>query len=281
MKIARSFTFMMLAIFSSLVLSGCPTREPECSNDNDCCSKPNPTYSCYDGDCIFNEYFAYDPRIYNARVQQCQNSQLGQGGNNGYAGSNGGNCADLAPDPNGVALPVPEMPQYCNEWCWAAAIAMVAQYYGKPVSECALAGVKTGYYQACCDYYMACANPCNQTAQPSEITTILSKGLGLYGYFSQTISEKQLKTELTNGRPVYIMFSNSFVGHAAVISGYVVNGTVAYYHIIDPWSGPFDITYASLLNGPNGLHWTYTISRISTNSQGCNPAYNPDCQACP
>jgi hypothetical protein len=262
----------MALIYGSIILgceSGC---EMECEDDMDCCDKPNPAYFCNSGTCVYNPYVGNDYAVYNFRVQQCLNAAGGD-----YPADGGGACpTDLPIDPNGVWLPVPEMAQQCQSWCWAASIAMVASYYGKYVQECELAGYKSGYGYSCCSW-VACASGCNQTALPQEITTIISQ-LGLYGRFSQRVLTRyELETELSSGRPVYVMFQGSFSGHAAVITGFWGNG---YYHLVDPWYGPQDLPYDAVLGGPNGQRWAYSIHRLSPYPDGCSPGFNPDCAAC-
>jgi hypothetical protein len=258
--------FVFVGAFAFL---GC--IEPECEDDMDCCDKPNPAYFCSSGTCMYNPYVANDYAVYNFRVQQC----LNHGG--GDYPADGGMCqSDLPIDPSGVWLPVPEMAQQCQSWCWAAAISMVAGYYGNYVQECELAGYKSGYGYNCCSW-TACASGCNQTALPQEITTIISQ-LGLHGWFMQrALTQHELMTEISSGRPVYVMFQGSFSGHAAVITGYWGDG---YYHLVDPWYGPQDIPYDAVLGGPNGQRWAYTIYRLSPYADGCSPGFNPDCAVC-
>ncbi|MBI5655121.1 C39 family peptidase [Candidatus Uhrbacteria bacterium] len=264
---------LSIVLLSSFVLFGCPAKD--CDTDNDCCRKPNPAYFCNSGMCTYNPYVANDYAVYNYRVQQCNNPN-GSGDNPGGSGGGGSQCeSDLPANPDGVQLPVPEMPQQCQAWCWAASISMVASYYGKYVQECELAGYKSGYGYSCCSM-AACASGCNQTATPQEIATIFTQ-MGFYGKFlSRALTEHELQVELSSGRPVYVMFQGSFSGHAVIITGFMGG----YYHVVDPWYGPQNIPYNSVLWGPNGEHWTYTISRLSPYSDGCSPGFNPDCAVC-
>ncbi len=261
-------------VLFALVATGCDDCGPphDCNTDDDCCFKPNPAYFCNSGSCTYNPYVANDYNVYNFRVQQCYNKTDPEE-------NDGGQCkADLPINPNGVYLPVPEMPQQCQSWCWAASIAMVAGYYGKPVSECELAGYKSGYGPSCCSWG-ACASQCNQTATPQEISYMLGQ-LGIHGsLLGSALSEHQLQIELSSGRPVYTMFQGSFSGHAVVITGFT-GGTPAIYHVVDPWYGPQDIPYKSVAWGPNGQNWHYTIYRLALYADGCNPSFNSDCAAC-
>jgi hypothetical protein len=174
----------------------------------------------------------------------------------------GGRCPpDVPANPAGVLLRVPELPQQCQEWCWAASIAMVADYYGHSVAECALAGAKTGGGGICCSQF-ACATGCNVPAQPNEIAQFFT-ALGVHGVFAASpLTEGALQTELTNGRPVYVMFANSFSGHAVVVTGYSPTPQGYIYHLVDPWYGPQNIPFVSVLNGPNGIHWAATMHRL-------------------
>jgi hypothetical protein len=268
----RSQLDVILLVFPLAV--GC-TSEPEhnCNADVDCCFKPNPAYFCNDGVCTYNPFVASDYVVYNYRVQQCY-ATPGTGG----AGP-GPNCdPDLPINPSGVALAVPELPQQCQSWCWAASIAMVANYYGTSISECALAGYKTGYGSSCCAW-AACSSPCDQSALGPEIASILSQ-LGFYGtYLTRALTESELQLEISSGRPVCVMFQGSFSGHAVVVTAFT-GTSPTLYHVVDPWYGPQDIPYANLVWGPNGEHWMYSISRISPYSDGCSPVFNPGFGAC-
>jgi len=257
-----------------LVILGCGSCEmpQDCDNDDDCCSQPNPAYTCSQGACVYNYYLTSDQEIYNSRVQHCLHLD-------GNGGNSSGCDSDLPINPDGVFLGVPEYWQQCQSWCWAASIAMVADYYGHYVSECELAGYKSGYGDQCCSYY-ACSSPCNQTATPQEIKYMLNQ-IGLYGtYVPRALSETELQIELSSGRPVYTMFQGSFSGHAVVITGFDGGGYPTYYHVVDPYYGVQEIPYDSILWGPYGEHWTYTITRLSAYADGCNPYFNPECAAC-
>jgi hypothetical protein len=251
----------------TFVIHGCSDYESpsNCKNDDDCCFKPNPAYFCYDGRCTYNQFVASDYNMYNFRVQHCNGLNAGGGGEGGATGCE----PDLPISPDGVFLGVPEFWQQCQSWCWAASIAMVANYYGYNVAECTLANYKSGL-DYCCGTY-ACASPCNQTAMPQEIFYMLNQ-IGLKGvYRANALSEIELQIELSNGRPVYTMFQGSFTGHAVVVTGFSgVSTSPAYYHVVDPYHGAQDMPYQSILWGPYGEHWSYTIFNLSPYTDGCN-----------
>jgi hypothetical protein len=166
---------------------------------------------------------------------------------------------------NGVQLPVPEYFQQCSEWCWAASITMVAEYFGRPVQECELASAKTGF--ACCNYAACGFDACNQAAQPGEIDVVLSR-LGVHGTFRQgALDEQSLANELDHGRPVIVGYVAPFAGHVAVISGYRVEAGGRVFHVVDPWPqfGAFDAPWVTIAQGPN-MPWSFTWSGLNTGS---------------
>lgn len=197
----------------------------------------------------------------------------------------GGYCGDrLSPDPGGVMLPVTPLAQYCQQWCWAATITMVANYYGIAAGECQLASYKAGFSQPVCCNYAACGyQPCNQPAPQPQMEYILGQTLGIHGSaLDSGISETAVRTELSNGRPIIVGYLNSFAGHVVVVSGY---GPSAYgkatYHVIDPYNGIFDVTYDQLaygyMAGGVGWRWGYTLMHLSPRGDGCNLDFDPDC----
>lgn len=158
----------------------------------------------------------------------------------------------------GTQLSVMFLPQQCQSWCWAAGIAMVANYVGSYVQECELARAKTGF--ECC--YYGCYGYCNQTAQSNEIDGLLAQANVAHDYQAGPLSEHQLQVELSSDRPVLAGFQGPFAGHVAVITGFTP-GYVTTYRIYDPWYGIIDAPYSGLLSGPGfGEPWIHSYFRI-------------------
>ncbi|MEY4744646.1 MAG: hypothetical protein RL272_591 [Candidatus Parcubacteria bacterium] len=232
--------------------------------------------SCGDGRCNY----AAGESNYSCPAD-CQPSR---GGPDGGAGP-GGYCGDHLPVASGgVSLPVSPMPQLCEAWCWAASSTMIATYYGISATECGLASVKAGFrYPACCDY-AACSYPvCDQGAYPREEDAILGQVLGIHGFaIDASLTEVQVQTELSNGRPFIVWYSGSFSGHLVVVSGFARSGGQYLYRVNDPYYGVFDVTYGQLVYGYHGggqsWLWNKTWYHLSPRADGCNLDFDPDCR---
>lgn len=175
-------------------------------------------------------------------------------------------------DPSGRDLAVPFAYQQCTEWCWAGALTMVGNYYGKTPMECEFVSAKTGL--PCCSYG-ACNYPqCNTVGTGSDIAILLSR-IGVHGVALQrALNENELQIELSNDRPVIVNYYNSFNGHYAVLSGFRKNAQGAVYHVMDPWPdfGQFWTTYQNIKNGPQGnTPWSYTFYHLETHVDNCGP----------
>ena len=184
-------------------------------------------------------------------------------------------------NPNGVPvfLPVYYIQQECNELCWAAAIKMVGDYFGRYFQECEYASYKfalqSGMQYNCCYGPSACYDAyCNQPAQTYEMVAVLDSGIGLYGDFIQTgagLPEQVIQAELDNDRPIIIGFQGPFNGHVAVLVGYTP-GFPTTYTVYDPWPtfGIVTVTYEQLLQGPNwSTPWVMSFYHLSTTGGTC------------
>lgn len=175
----------------------------------------------------------------------------------------------------GIDLGVPYMPQQCTQLCWAGSIAMIANYFGKPVQECQLASEKirlsTGYVYNCCNVF-ACNDPyCNVPGSIQEVANLFGYSLGIHGVLlPRPLTEQELQVELTNGRPVMVFYQGAQVGHYAVISGFVA-GSPALYHVDDPWPsfGSLQMPYQSIRQGPNSEQWYMSYAHLSPSANPC------------
>lgn len=236
------------------------------------CGPAQPTGSCGDGRCDYSE-----GESNYACPADCPPNGPGPGPGGDYCGDH------LPPDPSGVLLPVGPMPQQCQQWCWAAVITMVANYYDVPATECELASMKAGFnYPACCSYAACSYQACDQPAPTNQIEYILGQIIGIHGYAENAaISEAVLQTELANGRPVIIGYLNSFAGHVVLAIGYAPGPGGTRYRIVDPYYGVFDVTYQQVAYGYMGggasWRWGYTAYHLSPSSDGCNLDWDPYC----
>lgn len=198
-------------------------------------------------------------------------------------------CGDRSIRPEGVLLQVMPIPQECQQWCWAAAITMVANYYQRPVSECQLATIRisnSGFQ--CCNFSACMFAPCDQPAQENEMSAILIAVVGLYGdYAMRPLTERELQTELSNGRPVIVGYRGPFSGHVAVIMGFSpanpdIGLPFATYRVVDPWPafGVLDLAYMQIRMGPSpdgGTPWNRSWYHMSPRRDHCNVLFDPSC----
>jgi len=130
--------------------------------------------------------------------------------------------------------------QYQNEWCWAASISMIFNFYGHPVSQPRIVASAYG-------------SPVNVPAPGIVMAQQLNKnwtddnGVNFYSQLSgvfdpiagvSTLNNNQLITELDQGHPIVIGTN----GHAVVITQiqyYQTNygPNVIVVGVFDPWPG--------------------------------------------
>jgi hypothetical protein len=234
-----------------------------------------PADHCGDGYCNFGE-----------RANTCP-EDCGGGGTNG--GTNGGTTTSCGPDhlpvnPSGVRLGVSPLPQLCSEWCWASVSTMVASYYGIGATECGLASIRNSQPPNACCFQNACQfSQCNTPAPPLVIESMLRDVLGIRGQsINNGLTERQVLTELSNGRPIIVGYLNSVSGHVVLVYGYVPNGNGGFsYLVADPFYGPFTVSYNQLAYGYVGggtqWRWGYTAYRLSPRTDACNTQFDSGC----
>lgn len=172
-----------------------------------------------------------------------------------------------------VVISLQPMGQICQQWCWSATLTMVANYYGKSINICVPPSVKTGLQ--CCNW-AACSNQiCNQPATTNEMANHFV-ALGVHGRVDpRALTEKELQTEISNGRPVIIAYQSSFSGHVVLVMGFSPgkNGVASVYRVVDPYYGIFDVPYKQVRYGYNNGSFTWASSfwklRLET-EEPCN-----------
>jgi papain like cysteine protease AvrRpt2 len=265
---------MRSPIFGSLIvaagialLAGCPPTPDTCS--------PGETQECA---CGAGEI----------GVQSCSSDGRGWGActecgvRSGYdagpgvdAGPNPGptSCGNLPISPTRIQLPLTPIAQQCAEWCWAASISMIANYYGATVQECTLATAATGNSVDCCNYAACSISACDQGEGGNAVDTFFPE-LGIHGSdYPCALPERELAAEIGAGRPVMIGFQGPFSGHAAVVSGYTP-GNPATYTLNDPYYGVFEMTYQELLAGGVQIGetpWAESWAQLSPKTAVCVP----------
>jgi len=73
------------------------------------------------------------------------------------------------------------------------------------------------------------------------------------------LSLRQIKEEISLGRPVVISYSGSFSGHVVVVFGYDALGNI---HVHDPYYGTFTVPYGASFAYAGHMRWASTIYRI-------------------
>lgn len=177
-------------------------------------------------------------------------------------------------------LGVPRRRQRQDDWCWAACVDMVLDYYGRrEVEQCEIVGRKIG--EACCDdplseeYSVPCA--------PKWVRGVwASWGLDARSHLPRAgrlgwISEAALKRELDEGRPVEVGLRwDNGGGHAVVVSGWRAGrGGRTYFYVNDPWNwagdprdeffaeGVGQVSYKELRTAYGMGRWRWTWTGIS------------------
>lgn len=195
-------------------------------------------------------------------------------------------CRDRPIRTQGIMLPIPVRSQECSERCWAAVLGMLSRYYGKNLQECDFAGRRSE--RNCCIPDSCNNEPCNLPASEAQIGDMMEYELGLhYQYIRGQLTEANLQSELSNGRPVVVGFGREESNHVSLVIGFITvekdGGRSAVYHLADPWPdiGLLQIGYPELLAGPNPpLPWSASWMRISPREDGCNENFDQTC-GCP
>ncbi len=200
--------------------------------------------------------------------------------------------ADILLPMSRVSQSIPYAHDGDSDLCWAASMAMVSDYLGKPVALCQVAQQRSyGVFVDCCQPVGRMDEMsimlCNRGASSSEIDLAFDR-LGIqYRHVAAPLSEQDLLQELAHGRPVYMDRENGDVElwygmeihgrHAVVIMGHV-DGR---YVVLDPSpfsSGPEHETYSQLRYGYSGdRRWRESWYRLSLRRDGCAPTFVPGC----
>jgi len=152
-----------------------------------------------------------------------------------------------------VKLVVPH--QEHNNWCWAATSNGVAHCYnpGSTWTQCAIANANLGRTDCCGS---GGPGPCN-------VYGYLDKALAAVGHYdhmaAQVASFPTIEGQINGGRPVGVRVAWSGGGaHFVAVGGYRdIPGP--YVHVEDPWYGPSDVAYSTLVSGYQTTgSWTHT-----------------------
>jgi hypothetical protein len=174
-------------------------------------------------------------------------------------------------------------------WCWAASVAMVAEYLKKkPVRDCDVAerlDRDNGGPGVCCDHDGFLVDMrCLRGRKATDIMDVM-QALGLHPVqLNRPLTWQELRDSIDNGFPVIVAMDEGGSHHAEVIVGYRAPDTVL---IEDPWevhqARPFEKSF-NYLAGPQTaedlwrsdhpwkLSWVFTAPSLSsTRSASIHP----------
>lgn len=154
-------------------------------------------------------------------------------------------------------LDVPSLSQEQTNWCWAACVSMVADYYSPPPPssrQCNLAHLL--FMQDCCSSPVAC----NRGIDASKVVRAFSL-VGLRATFvGAPVSLAILDAEIGAGRPAMVRYTWDGGGaHAAIVRG----SCETFVWVNDPWFGPGYVAYDSLSDAQGMGRWTRTWTGIT------------------
>lgn len=161
-----------------------------------------------------------------------------------------------AAPPKSVYLNVPFANQQTQEWCWAASIQMVSQFYGTSLTQC---GVLSSFLggDCCFAFNPICIQPAGSLA---TISLALRSFAGVQSaQVGRPLTFPEVSSEISRGHPIIAAYRGSFAGHVVVIYGYnSANNTVA---INDPaYFGPLgNVPYGATFTYANTLVWADSL----------------------
>lgn len=162
-------------------------------------------------------------------------------------------------------LAVPEAFQEHSQWCWAGSASGVFQYYGKNVTQCAMANYAWSRSDCCGSTTFNWNHACNQSNSmfgTSGLQGILAHwGVNSAAVYSH-LAQSTVVSEINAGRPFVLRYGwTGGGGHFLVGRG--IQGNNVY--IMDPWPGNgYTIsTYSSTVSS-SSHNWTHSL-RLTTN----------------
>jgi hypothetical protein len=167
-----------------------------------------------------------------------------------------------APVANSNPLPVPQVFQRTEKWCWAACLQMVLNYLGQGAQQCDV--VDKAFGQSIC-----CGAPddpeCNNSLGMWDIATAYTSCQLSASLVTSAVQWSYLDFEIKAGRPVQVGFDwTGGGGHVAMVCGTGMAGTVPFVVVNDPKFGRGSVYYANLLSAYNlGGSWQWTWVSIA------------------
>ncbi len=157
--------------------------------------------------------------------------------------------------PAGQSLPVPAVSQRSENWCWAACMQMVINFFGNPADQCDIVNRHFGQTTCC----QAPNDPaCNQSLSPSDVVSAYNSW-GRSAQATMYTGFDLLQREIGAGRPVQVGFvGNQGGAHAAVARGVGMGPQGPVVIVNDPFYGSGSVYYQNLLVAYGYGTWRYT-----------------------
>lgn len=165
--------------------------------------------------------------------------------------------------------------QHKPVWCWAATIAMVAQWLQRvDIDDCQVLAeydMRLGGRGLCCLQ----APECIRTGQSYEMENILENIFNVSTIHNDSpVDFDTIASEIDAGRPLIAALHHARGGHVVVISGYQQPNRVK---VLDPINGTNTITYDTFVNNWQYGQWveTFTFSTDRADSPRCRRELEP------
>jgi hypothetical protein len=175
-------------------------------------------------------------------------------------------------------LNVPQVIQEQTQWCWAGCSKCILDYYGNQNAQCTIAEyartvitwTSFGTMDCCVDPSQGCNYWNYLWGSLGSIQDILIHFDSIQSYgINSTISQSQITTEISAGRPFVVRWGWASGGGHFVV-GHGISGNDIYY--MNPWFGEglHVSTYNWLVTDSNHT-WTHTeVLTTSPTSTGLN-----------
>lgn len=130
-------------------------------------------------------------------------------------------------------------PQRCEQWCWAASIAMIFGYHGHPIAQETIVVATYGAVVCLPAFYgITMAQDLNRSYVDNNGQTFRSTVTGAYDYDAgvRALSNAMIVRELQNNRP--LLYGN--LSHAMVLFSVDYRGNefapdIVGGRVVDPW----------------------------------------------